>query len=90
MMPNRYNPVIIIKTIKRIDRIRGHLILSIALINGNITNASNTAIVNGKITEDAIFRTAAATITQIKIIIITIALRALKGLLRLFMPQSMP
>jgi len=49
--------------------VRGHFILSSANINGNVTNASIAAMVNGKIIEAASFNTAAANIMQIKTII---------------------
>jgi len=77
-VPNKNIPVITIITIKRIDKKRGQRILSRAIISGNITNASNTAITKGSITEEAIFKTAPPIIQQIKTIRKKIALPELK------------
>jgi hypothetical protein len=63
-----YNPETKIITTSSIDIKRGTLRLSSHLTIGNIAEASNTAIVNGRITEEAIFKTAPAIMLQIKTI----------------------
>ena len=67
-IPNIYKPETIMTTIKRIEKKRGTLRLSNHSTIGYITNASNKAIVKGKITDAAIFKTDAAIITHIKTI----------------------
>jgi len=65
----------------KIEKKRGQRILSRLFTSGNITKASSKAIVKGRITEEAIFRTATAIITQIKIIKNNTARPEFKGFL---------
>ena len=67
-IPKTYKPVTIIKITKRIDKKRGNLNLSSTFMSGYIAQDSKTAIVKGKMTDEAIFNTAPAKIQHIKTI----------------------
>ena len=79
-IPNTYKPAVMIAITSKIERNRGILRLSIQMTSGYITKASRTEMVNGRITPDAIFKTAPAKIQQIKTSRKNIARPALKVL----------